>query len=294
MKHKHLFMRYPEGREKALTFSFDDGVEQDIWFAALLRANGMKGTFNVNAGLIPEKPVDRNDPALNAFQKIQRRMTVSQLKTLFSGNYMECATHGYTHAQLEALDHPSMLWELMIDRMQLEALTGIPVVGHAYPMGTFSEDAAKGLAEAGLQYGRTTRATHSFTQPKNWLLLDPTAHYADREMPDLVGKFLSQRPEQTVNSPAADPWLFYIWGHTYEFEAYATWHYVEELIKKLAGRRDVWYCTNIEARRYTAAFDGLQFSLDRSTVYNPSALDVWGCCDGGTVVHIPAGKITTL
>ena len=30
MKHKHLFMRYPEGREKALTFSFDDGVVQDI------------------------------------------------------------------------------------------------------------------------------------------------------------------------------------------------------------------------------------------------------------------------
>lgn len=27
-----LFMRYPEGAPKALTFSYDDGVDQDVRF----------------------------------------------------------------------------------------------------------------------------------------------------------------------------------------------------------------------------------------------------------------------
>ena len=48
---KMLFMRFPEGRAKALTFSYDDGVEQDIRFVELLNKYNMKGTFNLNGGL---------------------------------------------------------------------------------------------------------------------------------------------------------------------------------------------------------------------------------------------------
>ena len=42
-----LFMRYPEGKAKALTFSYDDGVEQDIRFIEILDKNGLRGTFNI-------------------------------------------------------------------------------------------------------------------------------------------------------------------------------------------------------------------------------------------------------
>ena len=45
-----LFMRYPEGKAKALTFSYDDGVEQDIRFIEILDKNGLRGTFNINSG----------------------------------------------------------------------------------------------------------------------------------------------------------------------------------------------------------------------------------------------------
>ena len=37
------------GKMKALTFSYDDAVTQDIRFIELLDKYGMKGTFNLNS-----------------------------------------------------------------------------------------------------------------------------------------------------------------------------------------------------------------------------------------------------
>ena len=42
---------YPGGKKKAVTFSYDDGVEQDIRLTELFRQYGAKATFNLNSGL---------------------------------------------------------------------------------------------------------------------------------------------------------------------------------------------------------------------------------------------------
>lgn len=44
-------MMFPGGKRKALTFSYDDGVEQDRRLVALLNRYGLKGTFNLNSGI---------------------------------------------------------------------------------------------------------------------------------------------------------------------------------------------------------------------------------------------------
>ena len=41
-------MRYPGGRSKAVTFSYDDGVVQDIRLSQIFDKYGLKGTFNIN------------------------------------------------------------------------------------------------------------------------------------------------------------------------------------------------------------------------------------------------------
>ena len=41
---------WPEGKERALTLSYDDGVQQDRRLVALLRKYGVKATFNLNSG----------------------------------------------------------------------------------------------------------------------------------------------------------------------------------------------------------------------------------------------------
>ena len=38
------------GKKKAITFSFDDGVTQDIRVIKILNQYGLKGTFNLNSG----------------------------------------------------------------------------------------------------------------------------------------------------------------------------------------------------------------------------------------------------
>ena len=40
--------------KKSVTFSFDDGVKQDIPFVELLNKYGMKCTFNLNTGISSE------------------------------------------------------------------------------------------------------------------------------------------------------------------------------------------------------------------------------------------------
>ena len=41
-----------QGKMKAITFSYDDGVTQDQRLIAMLNHYGMKATFNLNSGLL--------------------------------------------------------------------------------------------------------------------------------------------------------------------------------------------------------------------------------------------------
>lgn len=46
----YMMMRFPEGKSKALTLSYDDGVEQDVRLINIMKQHGLKGTFNLNSG----------------------------------------------------------------------------------------------------------------------------------------------------------------------------------------------------------------------------------------------------
>ena len=45
-----VLMRFPGGRQRALTLSYDDGVEQDVKLIDIMKKYGLKGTFNLNSG----------------------------------------------------------------------------------------------------------------------------------------------------------------------------------------------------------------------------------------------------
>ena len=46
-------MRFPGGLRKAVTLSYDDGVEQDRELIGILDQAGLKCTFNLNSGCFP-------------------------------------------------------------------------------------------------------------------------------------------------------------------------------------------------------------------------------------------------
>ena len=44
----YCFLRFPGGKPKAFTMSYDDGVRQDIRLAQICTRYGVKCTFNIN------------------------------------------------------------------------------------------------------------------------------------------------------------------------------------------------------------------------------------------------------
>ncbi len=52
---KRYYVSYPNGKSKALTFSYDDGMKHDRRLVELFNRYGLKGTFHLNGGLFPEE-----------------------------------------------------------------------------------------------------------------------------------------------------------------------------------------------------------------------------------------------
>ena len=69
--------------------------------------------------------------------------------------------------------------------------------------------------------------------------------------------------------------MFYLWGHSYEFERDDNWKIIEKFSKKIENKSDIWYATNIEIVDYLDAADRIQVSVDGDFAYNPSAMSVW-------------------
>ena len=285
-------MRFPGGKAKALTFSFDDGSDQDIWLCDLMKSKGLKATFNMNMGLLPpceDFDFSTLDYAVFPCKDTQHRMTFDKMKEVFQGSGMELATHGWVHAQLPLLDDEGIAYEILRDRKALEEITGEPVRGHAYAQGDFDDRTVEMLRRCGIVYARTARFTHDFRLPKDFLRWDPTCQYCEPGTPELCDKFLDLKEGPGIYFDESHAKLMYIFAHSYEFTIHNNFDVMEALAEKVSGHDDVWYCTNMEYYNYDKAFRNLDFNLERTRVHNPSAIPVWIYVNGKTV-EVEPGK----
>ena len=226
------------GKKRAVTFSFDDGVTQDIRLIEILNKYGLKGTFNLNSaklGILDESwKVDVGD--------IPRFIiNASQVKSVYAGH--EVAVHTLTHPNLTILNDETVICQVDEDRKALSALCGYPVVGMAYPCGGVNNDervAALIKNNTPIAYARTITSTYTFElQKENLLRFNPTLHFTDKKLEETVERFLSLQTEE--------PQLLYIWGHSYELDYNEScWQRFETLCKMISGRKDVFYGTNKE------------------------------------------------
>ena len=281
MKPANTIMRFPNGLSKALTLSYDDGVVEDERLITLMKQYGIKGTFNINSGLYrPE------DTPINPHYA---RLTQKDVINLYRDcDCVEVAVHGYTHPFLEKLSSPQATYEIIKDRECLEAQFGRIVRGMAYPYGTFNDETVEILRTCGIAYSRTVKSTEKFDIPTDWLRLNPTCHHNDEKLPQLTQKFLEKQ-----HKPKDQPWLFYLWGHTFEFTHNNNWHVIENFFEAVNGKDDVWYATNIEIYNYVQAYNNLVFSVDMQRVHNPSAMTVWFTCHG-KLISIAPGETVAL
>ena len=256
-----IYMRFPEGRKKALTLSYDDGIRQDKRLIKILDKYGIKATFNINSGLLDgTAKYDTNDG----------RMSEEEIKELFKNSSHEIAVHGFTHEFDNVLHDNLMAYEILNDRKNLERISGRIVRGMAYPFGTYNDKLVKCLEACGIAYSRTVIQTNSFEMPNDWLRLQTTCHHSNEKLFELCDNFL------TMNTRVAK--MFYLWGHSYEFdwnEPNNNWERIEKFAEKMGGHDDIWYATNIEIYDYTKAYEALQISTEGTIIHNPTATDIW-------------------
>ena len=275
-----IYMLFPGGKRKALTLSYDDGVEQDVRLMEIMNAHGLKGTFNLNSGLYAKEGTKYPEG------QIHRRMTRKQADALYAGSGQEVALHAYEHADLTSLPPSAAAWQITKDKEEMEKQFGRIIRGFAYPYGTFDDRTVETLRGCGIAYARTVISTHAFGLPKDWLRLEATCHHNDPELMMLARRFREE-------TPYGNPWLFYLWGHSYEFEQYGNWQVIEEFAAYLGGRTDVWYAANIEIYDYVQAWRHLIFSADGRQVYNPTAQTLFILSDGEEYRIGPGQRIRT-
>ena len=255
------YMRFPEGKTKAVTFSYDDGVKADRQLLSIFDKYGLKGTFNLNSSLFD---------CVNW----HNRMDEEETYAAFKDTTHEIALHGARHIFLNKVPLAEAVREVALNRDWLEHKFGRIINGMAYAYNGFNDDVKRVLADLGVKYARTTKSTYSFDLPRDMLEWNPTVHHREAdELIELTDKFVSSSPDAEFKN--REPRLFYIWGHSYEFDDDDNWNLIEEAAQKLSGRADTWYAANGEICDYINAYRSLVFSLDGERVFNPAYMAVW-------------------
>ena len=279
-----MFTRYlcfPGGKRKALTFSYDDGVEQDIRLAEIFRKYNLKATFNINSGYFS------NEDGTNPFKLTHRHLKRSEALDLYKSDLFEVACHGVHHEVLPYCDTASMCVEVIDDRRELEKMFGCQVHGMAYANGKFSDDVVTVLKAAGIWYSRTVESTLKFDLPADWLRMPATCHHNNPKLMELADQFLESKVPIQVQ-------VFYVWGHSYEFDVHDNWEIIEKFAEKMANREDIWYCTNTELYQAWLDYSRLESTADGMHIYNPSVRSVWIRDRRSNVYELLPGTSVTL
>jgi peptidoglycan/xylan/chitin deacetylase (PgdA/CDA1 family) len=224
---------------KILTFSYDDGVTQDKRLVDLFNKYGMKATFNLNSSLLglPGSLICEG-------KRIDHiKVNPEDVRSIYEGH--EVAAHTKTHPLLPAIgDDQAIIREVEEDRLRLSELSGYEVVGFAYPCGgkNYDHRVSKLIREnTGIKYCRTIESLHSFDPQEDLFEFKPTVyhHFEWDKLFSMGEEFLSLKTDEKK--------IFYVWGHSYEFDIHNEWGRFEEFLKMMAGRPDILYTTNKDA-----------------------------------------------
>lgn len=238
---------YPEMKRKALTFSYDDGCIYDKKLIEIFDKYGMKGTFNLNSGMMGKG----------------RRIPEDEIREVYKDHEVAC--HGLNHETMPKLSQLSAVEEVLEDRKNLERITGKIVRGMAYAYGACNAETQNIVKMVGIAYVRRT-GCNGYAIPDDFYNWHTTCHHSGE---------LMQKGEAFLNLKNKLP-LMFVWGHSYEFHDHNNWGIMEEFCEKMAHKEDIWYASNIEICDYLLATRMIRTSADCRIIHNPTALTLWG------------------
>ncbi|MBQ6847553.1 MAG: polysaccharide deacetylase family protein [Clostridia bacterium] len=263
---KYRFLRFPEGKLKVVTFSYDDGCIHDIKLAEIFNKYGMKGTFNLNSSWIGT----------------EKYMNLEQIKTAILDAGHEIAIHGEQHRANGKIRPIEGIRDVLNCRLFLEKEFGVFVRGMAYPHsginffcnGTTFDRIVSYLQDLDISYARSlNKVNGNLDLPTNWYEWNPTIGHNSENIFTLIEKFMQIDPTKLTFQRRV-PKIFFVWGHSYDFNNNNSWDRIEKICEQLKGD-DIWYATNGEICDYINAYHQLVYSADGSMVYNPTVKTIW-------------------
>lgn len=275
-------MLFPEGKTKALILSYDDGNIQDRRLVKLMNKYKLIGTFHLNSNKLG---------TTNYLNK-------TEVKELFDGH--EVSVHTFNHPNLSTLSKIDVISEVIEDRRELERLMEYPIRGMAYPFGNNDDAVIEAIKDLGIEYARTVDDTYNFKIPSDFLKWHPTIHQfskaywkpndAENDAKELALFY------NTINAflQTKDLAVLDVWGHSWEIgNDEAKWNETENFFKMIANNPAIHYTTQIDLVDYINAYKNLKFSVDKSFVFNPSAVTVFFNFNGKTYTSL-GGKTMIL
>lgn len=223
--------KYPNSCLKAVTFSFDDGINNDIKVVELLNKYGLKATFNINTGKA------NHDDKWYFEEKEVYHLTMDEMKILYKGH--EVASHSYSHPHIEKLTHEQKCEEIKKDIKNIETCFNQKVKGFISPYGVRDDDLFLAMKENNIKFGRGVTSTHSFDIPSNLLDYQPSLRMFEKDFDKVIDEFINLKPIKKQ--------VLFIWTHSYEINTNERWTEFENLLKKLSQQEDIYFSTNSEA-----------------------------------------------
>ena len=226
------------GKLKAITFSFDDGVTQDVRMIQLLNKYNLKATFFISSGRVGKAGISKHGYT-------SYKIAAKHLVDTYAGH--EIGSHTIDHVDLPGCDDAEVIRQVEEDRVKLCELMGYDIIGLAYPGDPKDrencDDRIIDLIKknSGIQYARTVgRGNHSWAMPTDlYKIRANMSMRAFDESLEIAEKFLASNP--------TEPQALHLMGHCYEMDiASVNWYRMEQVLERLSGADDVFYGTNKE------------------------------------------------
>lgn len=180
---RYKFLRFPGGKPKAVTLSYDDGVPEDRRFSDTITKYGIKCTFNLN----------NDELRKNNYQK-------AEIEEIFLSRGHEVAVHGAMHRAEGTLRPIEGIRDVLDCRLELESKLGIIVRGMAYPDSGITyftnnadyESVKAYLKSLDIKYSRTLAGDNDlFALPSDWYAWMPTAHHKNPKIMEYAEEFVN-------------------------------------------------------------------------------------------------------
>jgi peptidoglycan-N-acetylglucosamine deacetylase len=195
---------------------WDDGLTTDARLVEILRRYEAKSTFNLCAGL--HEKHSKLGWIHNGVDVI--RLGWKDMRDVYEG--FTIASHSLTHPNLDQLSIDDARRDIVEGRTLLQQFFGEPVLGFAYPFGSYNEMVMHLVQEAGHVYARTTASVECPFPVENPLSFHPSCHFL---APDFWDKY----------EKAKKCGVFYFWGHSYEMITEMMWSAFKDMIERISA-----------------------------------------------------------